>query len=135
MQKKGFTLIEVMIVIALIGILAAVAIPLYSGYTNRAKRVEAEEQLMTLAAVEEDYFTTYRQYSNNKEVLNKYYGVEFGGEGDKHFVIDFKDFDGAKYTAMAFVCFQKRGSACKEGTHDVWCRVSNTERTSYCEKK
>lgn len=134
MRRKGFTLIELMIVVAIIGILAAVAIPTYTGYTNRAKRVEAEEQLMTLASAEEDYFNTYRQYTTDVTVLKKYYGVEFGGTGNKHYVIEFKDSATATYTAFAYICFAQQGSACSSSVYNVKCWVSNTEHSAICEE-
>ncbi|MBP5407119.1 prepilin-type N-terminal cleavage/methylation domain-containing protein [bacterium] len=44
-MKKGFTLIELMIVIAIIGILAAVAIPMYSDYTKKSRTSEVATNL------------------------------------------------------------------------------------------
>lgn len=48
-MRKGFTLIELMIVIAIIGILAAVAIPMYSDYTKKARTSEVAGSLKEIA--------------------------------------------------------------------------------------
>ena len=56
-NEKGFTLIELMIVIAIIGILAAIAIPNFINYRNKSYCSAAESDAANLASAIADYFT------------------------------------------------------------------------------
>ncbi len=64
MMKKivGFSLLELMIVISIVGILTAIAIPNYSQYIVREKRFEAQAMLLRLSSALENFYTQNNTY-------------------------------------------------------------------------
>jgi type IV pilus assembly protein PilE len=91
MREAGFTLLELMIVVSLIAILAAIALPAYGNFTERARRSDGQNLLLQVAASQERFFTTNNRYSLNAVELgvaatseDGHYtlGLAFGPSGD-----------------------------------------------------
>ncbi len=70
-NKKGFTLIELMIVIAIIGILAAIAIPNFIAYRNKSYCAQTERAVSSIAAGLADYYSiaTHTTLETNTAIL------------------------------------------------------------------
>jgi type IV pilus assembly protein PilE len=74
-SNRGITLIELLIVILIIGILAAIAIPAYTNYMQRARRVDAKTALEQLRASQEMFRAEKGSYSINLVELVNTFGV------------------------------------------------------------
>jgi len=68
-DEKGFTLIELMIVIAIIGILAAIAIPQFNSYRKRAYNGSALSDVKNTATAEEAYYVDNQAYGTDQDSL------------------------------------------------------------------
>lgn len=77
--QKGFTLIELMITVVIIGILSAIAIPSYTQHLIKASRAAVQTELMQLAALQEKIYLNSNSYTTS--VTGAYSGQPTGGLG------------------------------------------------------
>jgi prepilin-type N-terminal cleavage/methylation domain-containing protein len=98
-NNKGFTLIELMIVVAIIGILAAIAIPQFSSYRQRAQDSAAKSTLKNLATAQEDYYVQNETYAH---ALTGAGSVEDSGyESDPNVLVTMQAADADSWSAIA----------------------------------
>ncbi|MBY0452014.1 MAG: prepilin-type N-terminal cleavage/methylation domain-containing protein, partial [Bdellovibrionaceae bacterium] len=64
-NNKGFSMIELMVVVAIIGVLAAIGIPQYSKFQAKARQSEAKLSLAALFTAEESFRQEWNQFSTN----------------------------------------------------------------------
>lgn len=111
----GFTLVELLIVVAIIGILGALAWPSYAGYATRARRIEGQVALIEAVQQEERHQNRYHRY------------VAFGADAAEPEAQAFRWWSGHAAAASAY---ELDAHACPDATIDDCVEVSAHPGTS-----
>ncbi len=86
--RRGITLIELLSVVVIVGILASIAIPIYRGYMQRARRADAKTSLMQVRAAQEMRRAEYGSYSTSLSALQSSWGAPASQVGDYAISLD-----------------------------------------------
>ncbi|MFZ6648998.1 type IV pilin protein [Undibacterium sp. TJN25] len=110
----GFTLVELMIVVVIVGVLAAVAMSSYQGQVLKSRRTDAKNAVLDLAAREEKYFATHNTYSIVGTDLNytTVFPVNITSGSQVYYTLTVTQTTTSDFTATATPSGKQTGDAC-----------------------
>lgn len=97
MKRTGFSLIEILITVAIIGILTTLLYPNYTRYMIKTRRLDGHTALLTLAAHLESYYSKNHTYT--KATVIKLLGTQYSLE--RHYILSIPNLSNDTYTLAA----------------------------------
>lgn len=133
-RKRGFTLIELMVTVAIVAIIASIALPAYQNFVFRARRADGREMLQRIAAAQERFYTNRNRYTND---LTTNAGLNMGttnSEAGHYALAIVVDAPGQSYTLTATPQGSQVNDACANLTvNNVGARgFSGSETNGSC---
>ncbi|MEP5568051.1 MAG: type IV pilin protein [Halioglobus sp.] len=128
--QRGFTLVELMIVVVIVAVLAGIALPAYQDYVIKANRGEAQSYLLAVAQRQQLYFNDSRSYADDPNVLDvaqpdrvaDNYEVAFNVAGDPNtpytFTITATPFSGTRQSKDGQLSVDSSGKKLRAG--EAW---------------
>jgi type IV pilus assembly protein PilE len=109
-QDSGFSLIELMAVVAIIGILAAIAFPAYGSYLVRGNRSAAQGYLLALAEAQAQYFADAHSYAGTPAAANYSITIEASDGPPPSFTITATPVPGSRQAADQILTISSSGA-------------------------
>jgi type IV pilus assembly protein PilE len=111
---KGFTLIELMIVVAIIGILASIAYPAYTDYIIRAKRSDAMNGIAAIRIAQEQHRANHTEFSDS-ETIN---GTDYSSSPDGYWTISVSSAGSLAFVVTAEPLLPHKDPSCSKFVAD-----------------
>lgn len=108
--QSGFTLVEVMIVVAIVAILASIALPAYQEHVRKGHRAAAQAEMMDIANRQQQFFLANRRYAEDLDEL----GYQLPEEVDKRYEPDLQA-ENDETPPMFTITFTAEGAQAADG--------------------
>lgn len=115
-EQDGYSLVEILVVVVIIGILAMIAIPRFTNLTNRAKMVEAQTMLGQVATLQQAYYYQYDRYATSLSAIGFEQAALIADGGTARYLLSIEQADEKGFTAIATSVVDFNNN----GTFNVW---------------